>query len=239
MNLKHALLFTAVFAAAAFFGATVQAADEKAPAASVEAAAPAAAETKAPADKAEAKAEDKADAKAEAKADDKAAAKTKPLVVYWSWSETHNTKVVAEMLQKKTDADIKVIELVTPYPTDFGGVMQAGQRDLREKKAPAIKEMELDLSKYDPIYVGTPIWFSTYAPPVRTFLQSYDFKGKTVALFCTHGQGNPATFTYLKDAKTAVPEIKYFDEVFAFKGTEAANAGPALDAWIKKVTEKK
>ena len=236
MNLKHALLFTAVLAAATFFGTSVEAADEKAPAAT-EVKAPAAADEKAPADKADA-AKDKADDK-EAKADDKAAAKTKPLVVYWSWSETHNTKVVAEMLQKKTDADIKVIELVTPYPTDFGGVMQVGQRDLREKKAPAIKEMELDLSKYDPIYVGTPIWFSTYAPPVRTFLQSYDFKGKTVALFCTHGQGNPATFTFLKDAKAAVPEIKFFDEVFAFKGTDAANAGPALDAWIKKVTEKK
>ena len=168
----------------------------------------------------------------------KAAAKTKPLVVYWTWSETHNTKVVAEMLQQKTGADIAVIEMVTPYPTDFGSVMQLGQRDLQQPKAPAIKEMNLDLSKYDPIYVGTPIWFSTYAPPVRTFLQSYDFKGKTVALFCTHGQGNPATFTYLRDAKAAVPEIDYFADVFAFKGTDAANAGPALDAWIEKVNAK-
>ena len=168
----------------------------------------------------------------------KAAAKTKPLVVYWTWSETHNTKVVAEMLQQKTGADIKLIEMVTPYANDFGSVMQAGQRDLAQPKAPAIKDMDLDLSKYDPIYVGTPIWFSTFAPPVRTFLQSYDFKGKTVALFCTHGQGNPATFKYLADAKAAVPEINYFGEVFAFKGTEAANAGPALDAWIQKVSAK-
>ena len=162
----------------------------------------------------------------------KDAAKTKPLVVYWSWSDTHNTKVVAEMLQQKTG------EMVTPYPNDFGSVMQLGQRDLQQPKAPAIKEMNLDLSKYDPIYVGTPIWFSTYAPPVRTFLQSYDFKGKTVALFCTHGQGNPATFKYLADAKAAVPAINFFPEVFAHKGTEAANAGPALDAWIQKVSAK-
>ena len=166
------------------------------------------------------------------------APKMKPLVVYWSWSTDHNTKVVAEMLQEKTGADIKFIEMVTPYPTDFGGAAQAGQRDLQQPKAPAIKDMELDLSQYDPIYVGTPIWFSTFAPPVRTFLQSYDFGDKTVALFCTHGQGNPATFTYLRDAKNAVPAIKYFDEVFAFKGTEAKNAGPALDAWIEKVSAK-
>ncbi len=168
----------------------------------------------------------------------KAAAKTKPLVVYWTWSETHNTKVVAEMLQQKTGADIKVIEMVTPYPNDFGSVMQLGQRDLAQPKAPAIKEMDIDISKYDPIYVGTPIWFSTFAPPVRTFLQSYDLKGKNVALFCTHGQGNPATFKYLADAKAAVPEISFFPEVFAFKGTEAANAGSALDAWIEKVNAK-
>ena len=175
---------------------------------------------------------------ASADAPAKDAAKVKPLVVYWTWSDTHNTKVVAEMLQQKTGADIALIEMVTPYPNDFGSVMQLGQRDLQQPKAPAIKEMNLDLSKYDPIYVGTPIWFSTYAPPVRTFLQSYDFKGKTVALFCTHGQGNPATFKYLADAKAAVPGINYFPEVFAHKGTEAANAGPALDAWIQKVSAK-
>lgn len=168
----------------------------------------------------------------------KAAAKTKPLVVYWTWSETHNTKVVAEMLQQKTGADIALIEMVTPYPSDFGGAAQAGQRDLQQPKAPAIKDMNLDISKYDPIYVGTPIWFSTFAPPVRTFLQSYDFNGKTVALFCTHGQGNPATFTFLRDAKAAVPEINFFPEVFAFKGTDAANAGSALDAWLEKVSAK-
>ena len=168
----------------------------------------------------------------------KSAAKTKPLVVYWTWSETHNTKIVAEMIQQKTGADIKVIEMVTPYPTDFGGAAQAGQRDLAQAKAPAIKDMGIDISKYDPIYVGTPIWFSTYAPPARTFLQSYDFTGKTVALFCTHGQGNPATFTFLRDAKAAVPAINFFPEVFAHKGTDAANAGPAIDAWLEKVSAK-
>ena len=166
------------------------------------------------------------------------APKMKPLVVYWSWSDTHNTKVVAEMLQAKTGADIKVIEMVTPYPNDFGGAAQAGQRDLAQAKAPAIKDMDIDISKYDPIYVGTPIWFSTYAPPARTFLQSYDFTGKTVALFCTHGQGNPATFTFLRDAKAAVPTIDFFPEVFAHKGTDAANAGPAIDTWLEKVSAK-
>ena len=168
----------------------------------------------------------------------KAAAKTKPLVVYWTWSDTHNTKVVAEMIQQKTGADIALIEMVTPYPSDFGGAAQAGQRDKAQPKAPAIKDIGVDVSKYDPIYVGTPIWFSSFAPPVRTFLQSYDLKGKNVALFCTHGQGNPATFTYLSDMQKAVPEITYFPEVFAFKGTEAKNAGPALDAWLEKVSAK-
>ena len=167
-----------------------------------------------------------------------AAAATKPLVVYWSWSETHNTKVVAEMLKEKTDADLAVIEMVTPYPSDFGGAAQAGQRDKAQTKAPAIKDIGVDVSKYDPIYVGTPIWFSSYAPPVRSFLQNYDLKGKTVALFCTHGQGNPATFTYLSDMKALFPDFTFFPEVFAHKGTEAANAGPALDAWIAKVTAK-
>ena len=167
-----------------------------------------------------------------------AAAQTKPLVVYWTWSETHNTKIVAEMLQEKTGGDLALIELVTPYPSDFGGAAQAGQRDKAQPNAPAIKALGVDVAKYDPIYVGTPIWFSSYAPPVRSFLQSADLKGKTVALFCTHGQGNPATFTYLSDMKTLFPAYTFFPEVFAFKGTDAKNAGPALDAWIAKVTAK-
>ena len=167
-----------------------------------------------------------------------AAAATKPLVVYWSWSETHNTKVVAEMLKEKTGADLAVIEMVTPYPSDFGGAAQAGQRDKAQTKAPAIKDIGVDVSKYDPIYVGTPIWFSSYAPPVRSFLQNYDLKGKTVALFCTHGQGNPATFTYLSDMKALFPDFTFFPEVFAHTGTDAANAGPAIDAWLEKISAK-
>ena len=68
-------------------------------------------------------------------ASSKDAAKVKPLVVYWTWSDTHNTKVVAEMLQQKTGADIALIEMVTPYPNDFGGAAQAGQRDLSARSS--------------------------------------------------------------------------------------------------------
>ena len=116
--------------------------------------------------------------------------KMKTAVIYFSWSG--NTRFAAETISKKAGADFFEIKAETPYNSDFNKCCDEAKPECYGKKQRAIKPIAgLDLSKYDLVFVGTPNWWGTMAPPVRTWAtQSKDaLKGKTVCLFQTHGGG--------------------------------------------------
>ena len=116
--------------------------------------------------------------------------KMKTAVVYFSWSG--NTRFAAETIAKKTGADLFEIKAKTPYNGDFGKCCDEAKPECYGKTLRPIKSIEgLDLAKSDIVFVGTPNWWGTMAPPVRTWVtQSKDaLKGKTVCLFQTHGGG--------------------------------------------------
>jgi len=114
----------------------------------------------------------------------------KAAVVYFSWSG--NTRFAAETIAKKAGADLFEIKAETPYNSGYGKCCDEAKPECYGKTLRPIKSIEgLDLSKYDMVFVGTPNWWGTMAPPVRTWAtQSKDaLKGKTVCLFQTHGGG--------------------------------------------------
>jgi len=116
--------------------------------------------------------------------------KMKCAVVYYSLSG--NTRFAAETIAKKTSADLFEIKAEKPYNSDFQECCDEAKPECYGKKLRPIKAIEgLDLAKYDLVFVGTPNWWGTMAPPVRTWVaQSKDaLKGKTVCLFQTHGGG--------------------------------------------------
>ena len=116
--------------------------------------------------------------------------KMKCAVVYFSWSG--NTRFAAETISKKAGADLFEIKAETSYSTDFQKCCDEAKPECYGKKLRPIKPIEgLDLAKYDLVFVGSPNWWGTMAPPVRTWVaQSKDaLKGKTVCLFQTHGGG--------------------------------------------------
>lgn len=130
------------------------------------------------------------DDKALASAKNKGDKKMKCAVVYFSWSG--NTRFAAETISKKAGADLFEIKAETSYSTDFQKCCDEAKPECYGKKLRPIKPIEgLDLAKYDLVFVGSPNWWGTMAPPVRTWVaQSKDaLKGKTVCLFQTHGGG--------------------------------------------------
>ena len=111
-------------------------------------------------------------------------------VVYFSWSG--NTRFAAETVAKKAGADLFEIKAEKPYSSDFQKCCDEAKPECYGKTLRPIKAIEgLDLAKYDLIFVGTPNWWGTMAPPVRTWVtQSKNaLKGKTACLFQTHGGG--------------------------------------------------
>ena len=116
----------------------------------------------------------------------------KTLIAYYSYSG--NTKSVAEKIQSITGADLFKIENVKEYPKNYTDVVNLAKQEKAENTLPELVNNG-DISEYDTIFLGTPVWWYTFATPIRTFLTNNDFSNKTIKPFCTHGGGG-ASSTY-------------------------------------------
>ena len=126
----------------------------------------------------------------------------KKLIVYFS--DSGNTKKLAEMIQAAVGGDI--MDIKAPKP-DFGA--------------------------YDLIFLGTPNYSATVAGPMADYIQGIDLKGKTVAPFCTHGMGGLQNVgDDMTKLCTAAGAGKVFPTI-PVKGVDVAQAGEKLAAWLK------
>lgn len=161
----------------------------------------------------------------------------KMLVVYYSWS-CGNTERIAEQLADACDADIARIETVGPYPEDHQETIDQGQHEVNAGFMPEIEPLEFDLAGYDVVAIGTPTWWYTMAPAVKTFLSENDFTDKTVVALSTNG-GWPGNVT--ADIEGACegavfgPSIEVqFDST---GGDHQETSQHEIDVWIEKVYE--
>lgn len=159
--------------------------------------------------------------------------KMKTAVVYYSWSG--NTRFAAETIAKKAGAGIFEIKAETPYNSNFNKCCDEAKPECQGKKLRPIKPIEgLDLSKYDIIFVGTPNWWGTMAPPVRTWVtQSKDaLNGKTVCLFQTHGGGGMQRVG--KDFVEVVGDAAKVLPPKAFSGSSIKSSVTSLEAFVSE-----
>jgi len=149
----------------------------------------------------------------------------KVLVVFYS--QTSNTKQVADVLATQLGADLAEIVPVEPYDGDFYATIERGKKELDEGAFPEIQPLSCNVADYDVIFLGYPIWFGTYAPPVFTFLNQVDLSGKKIVPFCTFGSGG--LDSSVKDLAKAEPEA----EILPGYGVRAAR----LEAMPKEVDQ--
>jgi|GEM_PF-48339 len=113
-----------------------------------------------------------------------------------------NTQYMAQIIQQTTNADIYRIEPQNPYPTDHTTLVAQAQEEQNQKARPAIKDVIDNFDSYDTVFIGYPIWWSDLPQILYTFFDTYDFNGKTVIPFSTHGgsnfAGTPATIQRLE-----------------------------------------
>ncbi|MBR5548464.1 MAG: flavodoxin [Kiritimatiellae bacterium] len=159
--------------------------------------------------------------------------KMKTAVVYYSWSG--NTRFAAETIAKMTGADIFEIKAETPYNSDFGKCCDEAKPECYGKTLRPIKSIAgLDLVQYDVVFVGTPNWWGTMAPPVRTWVtQNKDaLKGKTVCLFQTHGGGGMQRVG--KDFAEVIGDAAKVLPPKALSGSSIKSSIPALEAFVSE-----
>ena len=112
---------------------------------------------------------------------------TNAIVLYYS--QTGNTAYVAQEIADQMGADIEKIVPVHPYDTGFIATIELCLKEREEGMVTEIEPLTADLSNYSVIFIGYPVWFGTYAPPIATFLDQTDLRGKLIVPFCTFGSG--------------------------------------------------
>lgn len=135
------------------------------------------------------------------------AAEAKTLVVVFSradenysvgFIEKGNTMILAEMIANKTGAELFEVKPAKKYPEKYDECIDLAKREQNQKARPEILE-DKDVSEYDTIFFGYPIWWGDIPMCMYTFVESHDWNGKKIIPFCTHeGSGAGRTESTLK-----------------------------------------
>ena len=154
----------------------------------------------------------------------------KVLVAYFSWSG--NTRKVAQQIHELTGGDLFEIETVKAYPSEYRPCTEYAKKEKAADARPELKGKVKDMGAYDVVFVGYPNWWGTAPMAIWSFLDSYDFSGKTVVPFCTHGGGGEQDcFTdFAKHASKA--SVK---KGFICPGGMAGSARPKVEQWLKEI----
>ena len=159
----------------------------------------------------------------------------KLLIVYYSWANS-NTERIAKKLRDIAGGDMVKIDTAVPYTGSYEEVVDQGQREVERGYEPELKPLGVSIADYDVIAVGTPTWWYTMAPAVKTFLHGQNFTGKTVVPFMTNG-GWPGHV--IKDMKKACPGAEFACEMqvkFDSNGGDHLETPESkIEAWAQSV----
>lgn len=151
------------------------------------------------------------------------------LIAYFSWGG--NTRGIAEEIQRQTGADLFEIEMVTPYSTDYNTVLDQAQEAQNNQDRPELSTHVEDMSQYDTIILGYPNWWASIPMPVASFLEEYDFSGKTIIPFCSHGGGR---FGQSLTAITKLAPDAMLGEGLAVSYSGGSGLSSDVAAWLEE-----
>lgn len=110
--------------------------------------------------------------------------------------EVGNTEVVCGIIGELTGADMFKIEMKNPYAKAYMTCIEEAKKDLKANARPVLVSMPESIDKYDTVILAYPNYWGTIPMAVATFLESYDFSGKTILPLCTNegsGMGSSET----------------------------------------------
>jgi len=141
-----------------------------------------------------------------------------------------NTEIIAKKIRELTGSDLFRIETVKTYPDDYTETTNVAREEQSQNARPELTDRVNDMDSYDVIYLGYPNWYGTMPMAVFTFLESYDFSGKTIVPYCTHeGSGIGSSE---RDIKKLCPKARVLPGL-AIRGGSVARADKDLSNWLK------
>lgn len=145
-----------------------------------------------------------------------------------------NTDIAAHLLKEQTGSDIFELKPVKPYSENYRECVKEAVADMKSNARPELMSYPDNMEQYDTVYLAYPSYCGTMPMPVFTFLEKYDFTGKTIWPLCTNegsGMGRSED-----DIRKLCPGA-IVKEGLSVHGAEAADAGPAIKAWLSREAE--
>jgi len=140
-----------------------------------------------------------------------------------------NTEIAAKKIQELTGSKLFKIETVKHYPDDYTETTNVAMEEKRKNTRPELTDVIDDMDSYNIIYLGYPNWWGTMPMAVYSFLESYDFSGKTIIPYCTHegsGMGNSE-----RDIKKLCPNTTVLPGL-AIRGGSVKNSDSLIKSWL-------
>lgn len=142
------------------------------------------------------------------------------------------TEYVANMIAENVGGDLHRIEAVTPYTADFDELRDVNHAEMQQGVLPELKESSLDISAYDTVFVGYPVWATDVPQAVLSFLNEYDLTGKTVIPFCTHdGYGAGGSYQTIAEVSHAAVSL----DGIAIEAKDVPNAKDTVAVWLTDI----
>ncbi|MDE7263367.1 MAG: hypothetical protein K2N64_01720 [Anaeroplasmataceae bacterium] len=154
------------------------------------------------------------------------------LVVYFSWSG--NTQILANIIAEKRNADLFRIVPEVPYTNE--DVFSRAQEELNNGVRPPLAE-HIDheiMDRYEIIYIGFPVWWYDLPMPVWSFLEEYDFSGKTIVPFFSHN-GSSSGASSISTIRRLCPNSTIIERYLSIRGSNVNSAEADVIQWINNL----
>ncbi|MCR1946418.1 hypothetical protein NSA25_00980 [Erysipelatoclostridium ramosum] len=143
-----------------------------------------------------------------------------------------NTQYIANLIGEKTNSEVYRLEPVDTYPTNHDDLLERAADEMDNDERPEIKD-PMDISSYDVIFIGYPIWNADLPPIINTFLENNNFDGKTIIPFCTHGgsdiAGTPSTI------QNKLPDAKVIANGFEISRNDMDSSESKVNEWLSSI----
>lgn len=150
------------------------------------------------------------------------------LVAYFSWSG--NTREMAQRIAQQTGGELFEIATVNPYTDDYNELLDVAQQEQSEEARPELEGQVENWDSYDTVFVGYPNWWSDAPMAVYTFLESYDFTGKTLIPFNTSASGGfGRSLTGMEESAAGATIL----DGLALTESELGDAQARIDSWLE------
>ncbi len=140
-----------------------------------------------------------------------------------------NAAKIAGWIQERTGGDLFSIIVEEPYSSDYDECLDQAADEKAEDARPTLVSHVENMDQYDTVFIGFPNWWYTVPMAVHSFLEEYDFDGKTVIPFVTHGTGGLAGT--IQDITADLPDTEILEPIGVYR-PEVDSSKPDVDAWL-------